>query len=89
MKERLDVFLAVVEAHLLSVEGAPLRGRTGTTADSRSQRACVHLASARVDATGPVVGAPPPRGPRALSDAREARTRAWGERCPPLGIPLA
>jgi hypothetical protein len=90
---RLDVVLAVVEAHLLFVEGAPLEGGGRDPQPKASlQRACVHarvhLASARVDPTGARGRRKaPPGAPRALNDTREARPRAWGDGFPPLGIP--
>lgn len=94
-EDRLDALLAAVEAPLLFVEGAPLEGGGRAPLPKADlQRACVHvrvlLASARVDPTGARGRRKaPPGAPRALNDAREARTRAWGDGFPPLGIPFA
>ena len=77
VEDRLDVFLAVVEADLLFVEGAPLEGGgrepqpEASSAKGVRSRARPSSPSRAWTRPGPVVGAkPPPGAPRALIDAR-------------------
>ena len=76
-QDRLGAVPHRAEAHRLSVQGAPLRG-----ADGHQHRQPTCKGRDPKGAPGPVVRAmPPPGAPRALTGC------AWGDGCPPLGIP--